>query len=118
MPIPGRTRTSPSRASSQPAAGSVLAGTPPPADYLPDRKSTRLNSSHSQISYAVFCLQQKNEDLALLDELHGIREQVQDDLAKPALVASDGRRQLAAHLVRQLEAPPRGGRGAEVERDF
>src|SRR2546430_12771351 len=24
-----------------------------------DRKSTRLNSSHSQISYAVFCLQQK-----------------------------------------------------------
>src|SRR2546430_13029175 len=24
-----------------------------------DRKSTRLNSSHSQISYAVFCLQKK-----------------------------------------------------------
>src|SRR2546427_5109494 len=23
---------------------------------IPDRKSTRLNSSHSQISYAVFCL--------------------------------------------------------------
>src|SRR2546430_12754434 len=27
---------------------------------LPDRKSTRLNSSHSQISYAVFCLKKKN----------------------------------------------------------
>src|SRR2546428_7288677 len=26
----------------------------------PDRKSTRLNSSHDQISYAVFCLKQKN----------------------------------------------------------
>src|SRR2546430_12708111 len=26
-----------------------------------DRKSTRLNSSHSQISYAVFCLQKKNK---------------------------------------------------------
>src|SRR2546430_12322605 len=26
-----------------------------------DRKSTRLNSSHSQISYAVFCLKKKNE---------------------------------------------------------
>src|SRR2546430_13532678 len=26
-----------------------------------DRKSTRLNSSHSQISYAVFCLQNKKE---------------------------------------------------------
>src|SRR5688572_33126037 len=27
----------------------------------PDRKSTRLNSSHSQISYAVFCLKKKNK---------------------------------------------------------
>src|SRR3989475_2099324 len=28
---------------------------------LQDRKSTRLNSSHSQISYAVFCLKKKNQ---------------------------------------------------------
>src|SRR5438270_8749926 len=28
---------------------------------LIDRKSTRLNSSHSQISYAVFCLKKKNQ---------------------------------------------------------
>src|SRR3982750_4226824 len=27
---------------------------------LRDRKSTRLNSSHDQISYAVFCLKKKN----------------------------------------------------------
>src|SRR2546430_7453961 len=27
-----------------------------------DRKSTRLNSSHSQISYAVFCLKNKNNN--------------------------------------------------------
>src|SRR5438477_3013177 len=27
-----------------------------------DRKSTRLNSSHMSISYAVFCLKKKNED--------------------------------------------------------
>src|SRR2546430_7209326 len=27
--------------------------------FSPDRKSTRLNSSHSQISYAVFCLKKK-----------------------------------------------------------
>src|SRR3712207_9468757 len=26
-----------------------------------DRKSTRLNSSHANISYAVFCLKQKNQ---------------------------------------------------------
>src|SRR3712207_8017346 len=27
-----------------------------------DRKSTRLNSSHANISYAVFCLKKKNDD--------------------------------------------------------
>src|SRR5688572_32320265 len=33
---------------------------PSPEKVLPpDRKSTRLNSSHSQISYAVFCLKKK-----------------------------------------------------------
>src|SRR5256886_7751837 len=32
----------------------------------PDRKSTRLNSSHSQISYAVFCLK-KNKQSHLED---------------------------------------------------
>src|SRR2546428_12136822 len=32
------------------------AGSPPARD----RKSTRLNSSHDQISYAVFCLKKKN----------------------------------------------------------
>src|SRR2546430_9721016 len=33
--------------------------------YDVDRKSTRLNSSHSQISYAVFCLKQKNSTLGI-----------------------------------------------------
>src|SRR2546430_13449055 len=32
---------------------------------LEDRKSTRLNSSHSQISYAVFCLKKKNHSYLL-----------------------------------------------------
>src|SRR5438034_3050902 len=31
--------------------------------FLADRKSTRLNSSHTVISYAVFCLKKKNERL-------------------------------------------------------
>src|SRR2546430_8010546 len=38
---------------------------PPPVEEkikILDRKSTRLNSSHSQISYAVFCLKKKNTD--------------------------------------------------------
>src|SRR2546430_10159812 len=30
-----------------------------PSSLVQDRKSTRLNSSHSQISYAVFCLKKK-----------------------------------------------------------
>src|SRR5688572_32385702 len=38
-----------------------------------DRKSTRLNSSHSQISYAVFCLKKKNrnESIAALFAIGG-----------------------------------------------
>src|SRR2546430_6332243 len=32
--------------------------------FLVDRKSTRLNSSHSQISYAVFCLKKKKKKYA------------------------------------------------------
>src|SRR5688572_31369885 len=34
-------------------------------DALVDRKSTRLNSSHSQISYAVFCLKKKKKRIIL-----------------------------------------------------
>src|SRR2546428_12409376 len=33
----------------------------PVAETVLDRKSTRLNSSHDQISYAVFCLQKTQE---------------------------------------------------------
>src|SRR2546430_9195354 len=35
---------------------------------LRDRKSTRLNSSHSQISYAVFCLKKKKKKLQISPE--------------------------------------------------
>src|SRR2546421_7788447 len=34
-----------------------------------DRKSTRLNSSHDQISYAVFCLKKKKPDFRILQSL-------------------------------------------------
>src|SRR5256885_12223971 len=36
----------------------------------PDRKSTRLNSSHLVISYAVFCLKKKKQKLKDLYHLH------------------------------------------------
>src|SRR3989442_9521497 len=35
----------------------------------PDRKSTRLNSSHVRISYAVFCLKKKNKNYQKSREL-------------------------------------------------
>src|SRR5256885_6915782 len=37
----------------------VCAGQPPGSSAHTDRKSTRLNSSHLVISYAVFCLKKK-----------------------------------------------------------
>src|SRR5688572_32040726 len=42
-----------------------------------DRKSTRLNSSHSQISYAVFCLKKKkNKQAATRDRTSRMRKSV------------------------------------------
>src|SRR5215217_9312371 len=39
---------------------------PLPAARPPDRKSTRLNSSHANTSYAVFCLKKKKQNNNLL----------------------------------------------------
>src|SRR2546430_7546900 len=45
-------------------AGGAHGDEPPgPPPVLTDRKSTRLNSSHSQISYAVFCLKKKTTSM-------------------------------------------------------
>src|SRR5260221_6670291 len=39
-------------------------------DKFPDRKSTRLNSSHTVISYAVFCLKKKKKKRQQNSALH------------------------------------------------
>src|SRR3989449_3912146 len=52
--MPGRCRRSPTRAARSPSG---CAATTPCSQE--DRKSTRLNSSHGYISYAVFCLKKK-----------------------------------------------------------
>src|SRR5437868_10501201 len=44
-----------------PRAGHSLGDRRVPDPLLRDRKSTRLNSSHVSISYAVFCLKKKNK---------------------------------------------------------
>src|ERR1035437_9180835 len=74
----------------------VCIGTPEPSrvpagcdDYLfTDRKSTRLNSSHANISYAVFCL--KKQDVNYIYELqkHG----QQDNLKALGCVTDHGAR--------------------------
>src|SRR3712207_8078507 len=46
-------------------ADRVDRGVAAPGQQRPDRKSTRLNSSHANISYAVFCLKKKNNRLTL-----------------------------------------------------
>src|SRR5256886_13360258 len=56
----------------------------------PDRKSTRLNSSHSQISYAVFCLKKKknrHDNSELQDDLAHchVREIVHLEVFRPVL---------------------------------
>src|SRR2546421_2370696 len=56
-PAPRRDRADAGRlARARPAQAQGAVGRPGAAD----RKSTRLNSSHDQISYAVFCLKKKN----------------------------------------------------------
>src|SRR2546430_4772504 len=49
-----------------------------------DRKSTRLNSSHSQISYAVFCLKKKktqhNENTKALPFIYTLLEEDHNDV--------------------------------------
>src|SRR3712207_8068855 len=68
LPIcPGRSRHGPHRPSALTLFFGARRGQPPrrrpDPTCPPDRKSTRLNSSHANISYAVFCLKKKNTSL-------------------------------------------------------
>src|SRR3712207_7651113 len=56
------------RAASGRRATRAVDGVEPALDRIDprDRKSTRLNSSHANISYAVFCLKKKNTAVLLL----------------------------------------------------
>src|SRR2546427_6121895 len=64
-PLPASTVTQSPIGSGRGFGGPEATTTPQPrplpiGDWV-DRKSTRLNSSHSQISYAVFCLKKKKQ---------------------------------------------------------
>src|SRR6266496_3997452 len=87
------------------------------SERLTDRKSTRLNSSHVEISYAVFCLKKKNEaalhaagvgDRSLPRRLDQVEALQQPGGPRPPL----GRRQMqqAAHkefFFLMIRRPPR-----------
>src|SRR5256885_8245539 len=49
------------------------ASLPVPASYRDNRKSTRLNSSHLVISYAVFCLKKKKDQYYILLSHHHVQ---------------------------------------------
>src|SRR2546430_8108104 len=76
---------------------------------MADRKSTRLNSSHSQISYAVFCLKKKKiaqhshdpDQRPLLPPLSHLTHPLSPPLVLPPLHLAR-----AVHRLR-LHAPPR-----------
>src|SRR3712207_8695377 len=78
LPILGSARLHPSssgrastRRGARPAAGGALEM--PAYLYLAlaiDRKSTRLNSSHANISYAVFCLKKKKTNKTSFRSVH------------------------------------------------
>src|SRR3712207_7182984 len=62
--LDGITRLSRAYNLAAPASGRILSGGVDSAALYPpkkDRKSTRLNSSHANISYAVFCLKKKKK---------------------------------------------------------
>src|SRR2546430_6628862 len=66
----------------------VLVKSSPASRSAGDRKSTRLNSSHSQISYAVFCLKKKKKITAIVspghDELSGRQARADNYVLVPA----------------------------------
>src|SRR2546429_7281921 len=65
-------------------AGAGSSAPPPWRRPFADRKSTRLNSSHGYISYAVFCLKKKNNEQVTAHSQRNDATTVSDDLRHPS----------------------------------
>src|SRR5690348_17870953 len=76
LPISGKVRKSPSRLGRW--LGSFFLPATKNCQRQKDRKSTRLNSSHPSISYAVFCLKKKSKErvIDVMHDIHRIRVQM------------------------------------------
>src|SRR6516165_8730266 len=99
-------RSRPTAAPATPSAASP--GPAAPASTAGDRKSTRLNSSHSQISYAVFCLKKK---IILEHSFSYAKKDIEDtiDLTAPTQTQSlwlFSLRQIANALNKPMEVIP------------
>src|SRR3712207_8219662 len=68
-----------------------------------DRKSTRLNSSHANISYAVFCLKKKNTAISLQSAPH-IASVIRSPLRASRLSCAQPERVLWSNFARRLFA--------------
>src|SRR2546422_8184146 len=73
-----------------------------PSHGCRDRKSTRLNSSHGYISYAVFCLKKKKQQVLLEQVGHNIAEWMRTEsrLKHGDLAQSTLRRRIPNHYRR------------------
>src|SRR3712207_7052022 len=70
LPAPrGGGRRAAHRGHERPRARRRVQREPPPPRRGADRKSTRLNSSHANISYAVFCLKKKKSYYCIEDSV-------------------------------------------------
>src|SRR2546430_1916957 len=80
----------------------VMVGRTSATQLFQDRKSTRLNSSHSQISYAVFCLKKKKNTITWCTQLYHGDYEYMSQLASPhshgrCIVDGAGRLRQAAY---------------------
>src|SRR3989440_2928277 len=79
-----------------------------PAGHQVDRKSTRLNSSHDQISYAVFCLKKKKEQhVAACHRIPSLAPPAGEYRCRPPLPLLD-----APRVGDPLRGEPAGAEGA------
>src|SRR5256886_7356143 len=69
-----------------------------------DRKSTRLNSSHSQISYAVFCLKKKKNNIQTLFK-HRRQSYGANDFSRPKLLKRPDVNESPVLLLPQIPVP-------------
>src|SRR6266581_1388619 len=67
--------------------------------FTPDRKSTRLNSSHPSISYAVFCLKKKIPNLLCFQVVYHLLSQLGDALFVLSLLRGDYSAVFAGYLA-------------------